>query len=126
MNSQRHNRKRRCTFQNGRDLHHRLNAPCSKPRHVESLKITGHVEHWPGIMLMHIRPRIYCPFGDEDNHHVAVKLIELTLEPLGLYLRDGVELATGRPYPNKSYVVASAAARQLTAFSSKPNDRSEI
>jgi hypothetical protein len=67
-------------------------------------------------MLLHIRPRIYCPFGDEANRHLAVKLVELTLEPPGLYLRDGIELASGRPYPNKGYIVACRRQRSRKAI----------
>jgi hypothetical protein len=66
-------------------------------------------------MLLHIRPRIYCPFVDKANHQLAVKLVELTLEPLGIYLRDGIELATGRPYPNKGYIVACRRQRSRKA-----------
>jgi Family of unknown function (DUF6012) len=50
-------------------------------------------------MLLHIRPRLFCPFGN-------VELVELTIDPLGLHLRGGVDLATRRPYPNKRYAVA--------------------
>ena len=49
-------------------------------------------------MLLHIRPRIFCPGID-------AKLAEFRIEPFGLILRGGAELATGRPYPNKGYKV---------------------
>jgi hypothetical protein len=48
-------------------------------------------------MLVHIRPRIFCP-------GVAAELVEFHIEPFGLHLR-GTDLATGRPYPNKGYKV---------------------
>jgi hypothetical protein len=50
-------------------------------------------------MLLHIRPRLYCPFRN-------VALIDLEIEPLGIHLRGGVDLRVGRPYPNKWYSVA--------------------
>lgn len=50
-------------------------------------------------MLLHLRPKMYAPGLD-------AKLLDLRIEPLGLHLRDGTDLATGRPYPNKGYKVA--------------------
>lgn len=50
-------------------------------------------------MLLHIRPRLYCPFRN-------VALIDLEIEPLGVHLRGGLDLKVGRPYPNKWYSVA--------------------
>jgi Family of unknown function (DUF6012) len=49
-------------------------------------------------MLLHIRPQIL------SSYHVA--LIDLEVDPLGLHLAGGVDLATRRPYPNKRYSVA--------------------
>lgn len=51
-------------------------------------------------MLIHLRPRMYCPFKN-------VTLIDLEIEPFGLNLRNGIELRTGRPYPNRFHTVAS-------------------
>ena len=50
-------------------------------------------------MLLHIRPRLISTFK-----HVA--LIDLEIEPIGLRLTGGVDLATRRPYRNKRYAVA--------------------
>jgi hypothetical protein len=50
-------------------------------------------------MLWHIRPRLFSPFK-------YVTLIDLRIDPLGVHLRGGVDLATRRPYPNKEYAVA--------------------
>lgn len=50
-------------------------------------------------MLLHIRPRLYSPCRN-------VALVDLAIEPLGLHLAGGVELATRRPYPNRHYAVA--------------------
>ena len=50
-------------------------------------------------MLLHIRPRLFSPFK-------YVELFELEIEPLGLHLRGGIDLATRRPYPNRHYAVA--------------------
>lgn len=52
-----------------------------------------------GAMLLHIRPRLFCPFKN-------VALVDLTIEPLVLQLVGGIDLATGRPYRNKYYTVA--------------------
>ena len=49
-------------------------------------------------MLLHIRPRLYSPFKN-------VALIDLEINPLGIHLAGGVDLATRRPYPNKHYAV---------------------
>lgn len=49
-------------------------------------------------MLFHIRPRIFT------KHNVS--LVDLVIEPFGVSLRGGVDLAVGRPYPNKIYSVA--------------------
>jgi hypothetical protein len=54
---------------------------------------------------LHIRPRLFCPFKN-------VALVDLTIEPLGLQLVGGVDLATGRPYPNKRYTVAYRKRRR--------------
>jgi hypothetical protein len=50
-------------------------------------------------MLLHIRPRFYSYFKN-------VSLIDLEIEPFGLRLIGGEDLATRRPYPNKWYAVA--------------------
>jgi hypothetical protein len=49
-------------------------------------------------MLFHIRPRLYSPF--------RVELIDFTIDPVGIRLVGGVDLATRRPYANKFYAVA--------------------
>src|SRR5579863_7814659 len=51
-------------------------------------------------MLLHIRPRLFL----RDKRRC--ELTELAVEPFGLHLRGGVELATRRPYPNKRFHVA--------------------
>jgi hypothetical protein len=51
-------------------------------------------------MLLHIRPKLLCPFRD-------CAIVDLTIEPFGLTLRGDRELRTGHPYPNKRYFVAS-------------------
>jgi hypothetical protein len=48
-------------------------------------------------MLIHIRPRLYCPTK-------YVTSIRLDIEPLGLNLTDR-DIAARRPYPNKDYSV---------------------
>lgn len=50
-------------------------------------------------MLLHIRPRLYSPYR-------KVELIDLAIDPLGLHLKGGADLATRRPYANKRYAVA--------------------
>jgi hypothetical protein len=50
-------------------------------------------------MLFHIRPRLYSPFKN-------VEIIDLQIDPLGMRLVGGVDLATRSPYPNKFYAVA--------------------
>jgi hypothetical protein len=47
--------------------------------------------------IYHIRPRIFAP-------GLYVKLVELHIDALGLHLK-GIDLRTGRPYPNKNYDV---------------------
>lgn len=49
-------------------------------------------------MLLHLRPTML-------SSETVVSLIDLQVEPFGLYLRGGRELMTGRPYPNKHYNV---------------------
>lgn len=51
-------------------------------------------------MLLHVRPRLLLPRSFEKG-----ELLDLTIEPLGLRLRGGAELATRRPYVNKRYFV---------------------
>lgn len=50
-------------------------------------------------MLWHIRPRLLSPF-----RHVT--LIDLKIDPLGLFLIGGKDVVTRRPYPNKRHAVA--------------------
>src|ERR1700683_4536693 len=50
-------------------------------------------------MLLHIRPRLFCPFRN-------TALIDLEIKPLGIHLLGGVDLTTRRHYPNKRYAVA--------------------
>ena len=51
-------------------------------------------------MLLHLRPRLYY------SRFRNVQLLDVKLDGLGLHLRGGVDLMTGRPYPNKDYLVA--------------------
>lgn len=52
-------------------------------------------------MFLHLVPRIYSPYSN-----VVVNLIDVQVPELGLILRNGIDLTTGRPYPNKRYLVA--------------------
>lgn len=52
-------------------------------------------------MLIHITPRFYT-----GNYAIPVQLVDVTIEPLGLVLRDGVDLAMRQPFPNKRIYVA--------------------
>jgi hypothetical protein len=49
-------------------------------------------------MLLHLRPKML-------SSGAFVDLIDLRIEPFGLYLQGGRELMAGRPYPNKHYAV---------------------
>lgn len=49
--------------------------------------------------LLHLVPRFFGTF-------TAVELVDLTIEPTGLTLRGGRDLATRKPYPNKRYSIA--------------------
>lgn len=51
-------------------------------------------------MLLHIRPRFL------SLHASEAELVDLQVEPFGLYLRGGVDLITGRVYPNRLYWAA--------------------
>lgn len=50
-------------------------------------------------MLLHLHPRLFSDFAD-------VELVDLSIDPLRLKLRGGVDLMTRRPLPNKHYAVA--------------------
>ncbi len=50
-------------------------------------------------MLLHIRPRMFARYRN-------ISLIDLVIDPFGMRLVGGIELATRRPYPNKWYKVA--------------------
>ena len=50
-------------------------------------------------MILHLRPRLYCPWEN-------VALVDLQIKALRLHLRGGTDLMTRRPYPNKRYAVA--------------------
>lgn len=52
-------------------------------------------------MLIHITPRFFT-----GNYAIPVQLVDVTVEPLGLVLRDGVDLAMCQPFPNKRIYVA--------------------
>lgn len=56
-------------------------------------------------MLIHITPRFYT-----GNYAIPVQLVDVTVEPLGLVLRDGVDLVMRQPFPNKRIYVASRKA----------------
>lgn len=49
--------------------------------------------------LLHLVPRFFGAFA-------SVELVDLTIEPLGLKLRGGRDLATRKPYLNKRYAIA--------------------
>lgn len=53
-------------------------------------------------MLIHITPKLYLVYRNEAPH---CKLIDLTIEEMGLVLSGTSDLATRRPYPNKNYLV---------------------
>jgi hypothetical protein len=50
-------------------------------------------------MLLHVRPRLLSRFK-------RAVLVDLLIEPFGVRLVGGKDLATRRPYPNKGYSVA--------------------
>lgn len=52
-------------------------------------------------MLIHITPRFFT-----GNHAIPVQLVDVAIEPLGLVLRDGEDLAMRQPFPNKRIYVA--------------------
>lgn len=52
-------------------------------------------------MLIHITPRFFT-----GNYAIPVQLVDVTVEPLGFVLRDGVDLAMCQPFPNKRIYVA--------------------
>ena len=54
----------------------------------------------PPRLLLHLLPG----FLGEWLH--AVELVDLTIEPIGLRLTSGRDLATRRPFPNKRWAVA--------------------
>lgn len=60
-------------------------------------------------MLLHLQPRLYSPCRN-------VAIVDLAIEPFGLRLAGGVELATGRPYPNKHYAIAYRKNKTRKAF----------
>ncbi|MGV7193595.1 DUF6012 family protein [Xanthomonas axonopodis] len=53
-------------------------------------------------MLIHISPRLLEPRGISTR----CELIDITVAPFGLVLRNGIEVVARRPYPNKRYQVA--------------------
>lgn len=53
-------------------------------------------------MLIHIIPRILLA----RYHRVDCSLIDFSCAELNLVLREGADLTVGRPYPNKTYLVA--------------------
>lgn len=53
-------------------------------------------------MLIHVIPRILLA----RDHGTHCSLIDFSCAELNLVLREGADLTVGRPYPNKSYVVA--------------------
>jgi hypothetical protein len=52
-------------------------------------------------MLIHICPR-FLTWNDD----IPVRLVDVTVDALGVVLRDGVDLVMRQPYPNKRYYVA--------------------
>src|SRR6516225_9128261 len=61
-------------------------------------------------MLLHIRPRLFCPYTRD------VKLVDIALDPPGLQLRGGSDLITRRPYVNKHYAVGCPRYGRNKAF----------
>jgi hypothetical protein len=59
-------------------------------------------------MLLHIRPRAFWNYSD-------IELASLKIEPFGLHLYGGFDVAAGRPYPNKFWVVAHRKNRHNRA-----------
>lgn len=65
------------------------------------------------VFLLHIRPRFFANIPHLEAVELGdipslqdIQLDDLTVEPFGLKLTGGIELATRRPYPNKNYLVA--------------------
>lgn len=54
-------------------------------------------------MLIHLAPKCYSPWITD------VALVSVELPELSMVLHEGEELRARRPYPNKGYLVASAA-----------------
>ena len=57
-------------------------------------------------MILHISPKLFALPGVSQ----LATLIDLSVEPFGLYLRGGVDLDTRHPFPNKRIVVACRKA----------------
>lgn len=55
-------------------------------------------------MLIHLAPQCHSPWVRD------IALISVEIPELAILLSEGKELRTGRPYPNKEYLVASAKA----------------
>lgn len=53
-------------------------------------------------MLIHITP---CYYTCERSHGL-VQLIDVSIDELGILLRDGVDIVARKPYPNNAYLVA--------------------
>lgn len=54
-------------------------------------------------MLIHVLPKLYVPLAGAID--LPVRLVDLTVEEMGLVLRGDRDLTIRRPYPNKCYWV---------------------
>ena len=60
-------------------------------------------------MLLHLSPRLLWPYE-------GASIVDLEINPLGLRLVSGVDLITGRPFPNKHHKVACRKTRHNKAY----------
>ena len=74
-------------------------TPMGKTRPISGWKPQDAVGFVEQEFLLHLVPRFFGSFA-------AVELVDLSLEPIGLTLRGGMDLATRKPYPNKRYSIA--------------------
>lgn len=51
-------------------------------------------------MLLHVIPQIYNEFSQ-----FKISLVDVQIPELDLQLKGGIDLVTGKPYPNKNYLV---------------------
>ena len=60
-------------------------------------------------MLLHLEPRLLWPYR-------KAAILDLLIEPFGLWLVGGVHLATCKPYPNKHWKVACRKNQRRKVF----------